>query len=122
MDIETFRNYCSAKKGVSEAFPFDDSTLVFKVGSKIFALTDLEDKPFRCNLKCDPERAVDLREHYSSIIPGWHMNKTHWNTVIATAEIDLKLFYELIDHSYELVFNSLKKSEKLAINDTADEK
>lgn len=122
MDIESFRNYCLAKKGVTEAFPFDETTLVFKVGSKIFALTDLEDKPFRANLKCDPERAIDLRERYESIIPGWHMNKTHWNTVIAGSDIDFKLFYELIDHSYELVFNSLKKSEKLAINETTDEK
>jgi predicted DNA-binding protein (MmcQ/YjbR family) len=121
MDIESFRNYCLAKKGVTEAFPFDETTLVFKVGGKIFALTDLEDKPFRANLKCDPERAIDLRERYKSIIPGWHMNKTHWNTVIAGSDIDFKLFYELIDHSYELVFNSFKKSEKLAINDLPNE-
>jgi len=122
MDIESFRNYCLAKKGVTEAFPFDETTLVFKVGGKIFALTDLEDKPFRANLKCDPERAVDLREHYKSIIPGWHMNKTHWNTVIADSDIDMKLFRELIDHSYVLVFNTLKKSEKQAINETTNEK
>ncbi len=122
MDIEIFRNYCLGKKGVSEALPFDETTLVFKVGSKIFSLTDLDDKPFRCNLKCDPERAIDLREHYKSIIPGWHMNKVHWNTVIAGSDIDLKLFYELVDHSYELVFNSLKKAEKLAITEIPDEK
>jgi len=122
MDIETFRNHCINKKGVSESFPFDETTLVFKVGSKIFALTDLEDTPFRCNLKCDPERAVDLREHYKSIVPGWHMNKKHWNTVIADSDIDLKLFYELIDHSYQLVFDSLKNSEKLAINEISNEK
>jgi predicted DNA-binding protein (MmcQ/YjbR family) len=111
MDIETFREYCISKKGVTEEFPFDNQTLAFKVGSKIFALTDVEN--FRSvNLKCDPERAIELREAYPGIIPGYHMNKKHWNTVAMDQNIPQKLKKELIDHSYELVFASLPKKER----------
>lgn len=112
MNIEEFRNYCLSKKGVTESFPFDETTLVFKVGGKMFALTDIEDYPLRFNLKCDPEKAIELREQYESIIPGWHMNKKHWNTVYSDNDVNDKIIYELIELSYNLVFNNLKKSEK----------
>jgi predicted DNA-binding protein (MmcQ/YjbR family) len=111
MDIETFREYCISKKGVTEEFPFDSQTLAFKVGGKIFALTDVEN--FRsANLKCDPERAIELREMYPGIIPGFHMNKKHWNTVAMDQTVPHKLKKELIDHSYELIFASLPKKER----------
>ncbi len=101
MDIEYFRNYCLAKKGVTEESPFGPETLVFKVAGKMFALTDI-DSFESINLKCDPERAVELRENYTGITPGYHMNKQHWNTVDATGSIDDRLLKELIDHSYEV--------------------
>ncbi|MFC2130446.1 MmcQ/YjbR family DNA-binding protein [Bacteroidota bacterium] len=112
MDLKLFREYCLSQKGASEDFPFDETTLVFRVGSKIFALTDTENIPYSFNLKCEPERAVELREIHSCIIPGWHMNKKHWNTVEPDGSLSLGLIKGLIDHSYELVFKSLKKSEK----------
>lgn len=108
MDIEMFREYCLSKVGVEESLPFDEHTLVFKVGNKIFALTSLNRDP-AVNLKCNPERAIELREHHSSIIPGYHMSKKHWNTVILDGSISDALLIELIDHSYTLVFNSLTK-------------
>lgn len=106
MNIEKLREYCLAKPAVSEDFPFDETTLVFKVAGKIFALTDLEGE-LRINLKCDPERAISLREQYPVILPGYHMNKKHWNTVIVDGSIDTSLLMELIDHSYDLVVESL---------------
>ncbi|MEL6919243.1 MAG: MmcQ/YjbR family DNA-binding protein, partial [Bacteroidota bacterium] len=82
MNIEEFRNYCISKKGVTEEFPFDEVTLVFKVMGKMFALSGLERIPTQANLKCDPERAIQLREEYDGdIIPGYHMSKVHWNTL-----------------------------------------
>ncbi len=81
MDIETFHAYCMAKPGVEETFPFNETTLVFKVMNKMFALTGLDNDEFKVNLKCDPDRAVELRELHPDIQPGWHMNKHHWNTV-----------------------------------------
>lgn len=115
MNIEEFRNYCLLKKGVAESFPFDETTLVFKVGSKIFAITDIEAYPLSFNLKCNPEKAIELREQYESIIPGWHMNKKHWNTIFPNNDVPDKLIYELIDHSYNLVLNNLKKTEKQSL-------
>ena len=117
MDIETFRNYCLAKKGVTESFPFDEVTLVFKVINKMFALTGLDEADLKVNLKCVPEYAESLREQYEAIQPGWHMNKKHWNTVDFSAGLDNKLLYELIDMSYELAVKGLKKSEKAALDD-----
>lgn len=108
MDIEAYRNYCLGKVGVTESFPFDQTTLVFKVGGKMFALADIDLFTF-INLKCDPERAIDLRERYSGIIPGWHMNKTYWNSVEVNADVPQDLLYELIDHSYDLIVSSLPK-------------
>jgi predicted DNA-binding protein (MmcQ/YjbR family) len=108
MHIEEFYSYCLQKKGTTEHFPFDQQTLVFKVGGKIFALTDVNQ--FKSiNLKCDPNRAIDLRERYTAIKPGYHMNKRHWNTITLFDDIDDQLLKDLIDHSYQLVFNSLSK-------------
>jgi Uncharacterized protein conserved in bacteria len=102
MDIVTLRDYCISKKGASESFPFGDDTLVFKADGKIFALVNL-DGDLSINLKCDPEFAIDLRERYSSVIPGYHMNKKHWNTVILNGSVPDKEVFSWIDHSYELI-------------------
>jgi predicted DNA-binding protein (MmcQ/YjbR family) len=111
MDIQTFREYCLSKAGVTEHLPFDDKTLVFKVGGKMFALCDIE--TFEgANLKCDPERAIDLRERFEGITDGYHMNKTHWNTVAAFSDVPYDLFLALVDHSYDLVKASLPKKER----------
>ena len=110
MDVESFRMYCLGKKAVAEAFPFDETTLVFKVGGKMFALVSLDTPELRVNLKCDPEKAIGLREEYPEhILPGYHMSKAHWNTVIPTGKVNQALFKELTDHSYQLVVNSLTK-------------
>ncbi|MFD2037722.1 MmcQ/YjbR family DNA-binding protein [Belliella marina] len=111
MNISFFREYCLSKSGASEDTPFDANTLCFKVGGKIFAIIDIE--LFESvNLKCDPEYAVELREKHDSIVPGYHMNKKHWNTVIFNAGLSDKFILELVDHSYELVYNSLPKKIK----------
>ena len=114
MDIEAIRAYCLTKKGVEEGFPFDDATLVIKVGGKIFVLMNLEGDP-SMNLKCDPDRAVDLREANPAIIPGYHMNKKHWNTVVLDGSLSKKLILGMIDHSYDLVFQSLPVKLRLEI-------
>ena len=114
---ESYRDYCLNKKAVTESFPFDESTLVFKVAGKMFALLSLEAPDFRVNLKCDPERAIELREHYATnIIPGFHMNKKHWNTVIMDSCLKLELFKELTDHSYDLVVKSLTKKVRFEMD------
>jgi predicted DNA-binding protein (MmcQ/YjbR family) len=115
MNIEEFRAYCLAKPASSEDFPFDEVTLVLRVGGKIFAITGLDSEQFTVNLKCDPDRSLELRERYAEIQPGWHMNKKHWNTVDFEGSLDSGILRELIDHSYELVAKSLKKSEKEAL-------
>ena len=112
MNLETYYEYCLSKKGVSEHFPFDADTLVFKVGGKMFALSSLkqwEEGEPSVNLKCDPDKAQELRAQYDDIKPGFHMSKVHWNTVAINQEVSDKLLKELIDHSYELVFKSLTK-------------
>jgi predicted DNA-binding protein (MmcQ/YjbR family) len=109
MDLEYFRDYCLSKPGVEETFPFDDVTLVFKVMGKMFALTGLDSEVFTVNLKCDPERSVELRELHPEIQPGYHMNKVHWNTVNCEGDLDERLVLELVDHSYALVVKSLPK-------------
>lgn len=113
MNIESFRDYCLAKPGVTEEFPFDESTLVFKVGGKMFALTDLEEE-FRVALKCDPQYSIELRERFSAITPAYHMSKIHWIDVNNATSFDEKLLMQLIDESYELVFGKL--SAKLRNN------
>lgn len=112
MNIQAFYDYCLAKKGVTEHFPFDEDTLVFKVGGKMFALSSLsqwEKGEASVNLKCDPERALELRAAYEAIEPGYHMSKVHWNTITIDGDVPEKMLRELIDHSYELVFKSLTK-------------
>lgn len=117
MNIEDFRFYCINKTGVTEEFPFDESTLVFKVMGKMFALSSLKEIESRANLKCDPDKAEELREEYADVIPGYHMNKKHWNTVYLEREIDDNMIRELIDHSYDLVVSKLTKKlkEELAL-------
>jgi predicted DNA-binding protein (MmcQ/YjbR family) len=116
MNIESLTSYCLAKKGVQESFPFGGDTLVFKVMDKIFALTGLENSPCTVNLKCDPEKAAELRENYEDIQPGYHMNKKHWNTVNIEGSLSDALIKELIDHSYDLVVSSLPKALKQELN------
>lgn len=115
MNLKEFKNYCLSKKGVTETFPFDDETLVLKVGSKMFALTNINKPILEINLKCDPIMALDLRKEYSSIKPGYHMNKTHWNTITVDETIPEDKLLFLIDLSYDLVYSGLKKSEKLEL-------
>lgn len=113
MNIEEFREYCLSKKAVTESFPFDRHTLVFKVMGKMFALTGLERLPTQVNLKCDPARAVELRSDYDGLIlPGYHMSKVHWNTVLLNSNLPHSLLVDLIDHSYELVVASLTKKAR----------
>ncbi len=116
MNIESFREYCLRKKGVEESFPFDETTLVFKVSNKMFALTDLEGK-FSINLKCDPEKAIELRERHPSVIPGYHMNKRHWNTILIDGSIEDERIFGWIDDSYNLVVESLPKKDKALLLD-----
>ena len=106
MTITFFREYCLAKPGTSEDTPFDENTLCLRVGGKIFAILDI-DQFESVNLKCDPEWAAELREQFPGIQPGYHMNKKHWNTVMADGSVSDKLILELTDHFYDLVFNSL---------------
>ena len=116
MNPDTIREYCLKKRGkITEGFPFGEDVLVFKVYGKVFLLLSLDVHPPTVNLKCDPERAVELRERYESVRPGYHMNKKHWNTVILDGSIPPREIREMIDHSYELVVKSLGKSvrEKL---------
>ena len=112
MNIEEYRNYCLAKKGVTEEFPFDEVTLVFKVMGKMFALTGLNSDVFSVNLKCDPDWAIELRETYSEVQPGYHMNKKHWNTVSFEESLSDDFLEKLIDHSYDLVVAKLKKADR----------
>ncbi|UPT67981.1 MAG: MmcQ/YjbR family DNA-binding protein [Sphingobacteriales bacterium JAD_PAG50586_3] len=109
MNIEELREYCMAKKHVTEGFPFDNETLVFKVMNKMFALTSINNNPLSVNLKCDPEKAVALREEYSCVLPGYHMSKQHWNTVVIDGSVPDKLVMEWIDDSYNLIVASLPK-------------
>lgn len=112
MNIEEFREYCISKKGITEEFPFDEHTLVFKVMGKMFALVALERIPSQVNLKCDPERAIALREEYDGeIIPGYHMSKVHWNTLML-GNLPPKLIMDLVDHSYDLVISKFTKKLK----------
>ena len=116
MNIETYREYCLSKKEVTESFPFDETTLVMKVLNKMFALTDLEDE-FKISLKCDPEKAVELRESYDFIVPAWHFNKKHWNTIIINDSISDRFIKELIDHSYDIVISKMTKKDQKRISE-----
>jgi len=112
MQIDQLRDFCIQKKGVTEDFPFDEVTLVFKVKNKMFALVGLkkwEEGNASVNLKCDPDKAQELREEYESINAGWHMNKKHWNTVTLNNDVSDALAFDLITHSYNLVVKGLPK-------------
>lgn len=112
MDIENLRELCISKKGVTEDFPFDADTLVFKVGGKMFCVVSINNAD-SCILKCKPQKAIELREQYPlQVKEGYHMNKKHWNSVYFDGNMPENLFIELVDHSYELVFNSLTKKAK----------
>ncbi|GAB5523880.1 MAG: MmcQ/YjbR family DNA-binding protein [Roseivirga sp.] len=108
MYIDEFRDYCLSKKGVTETTPFGPDTLVFRVMNKMFAVTGIDTFEF-VNLKCDPERAAELREEYEGIRPGWHMNKKHWNSVMCDGSISDQMIREFTDHSYDLIVQSLPK-------------
>lgn len=115
MNFGQFHAHCSALPGAEETFPFDESVLVFKVGGKMFALTNVDTLPFRISLKCDPDRAIDLREEYEAVQPGYHLNKAHWNTVELDGTIPDHEVREWIDHSYGLVLAGLTKKARAAI-------
>jgi predicted DNA-binding protein (MmcQ/YjbR family) len=109
MNIEQLQTYCLSKTAVEETLPFGPTTLVYKVGGKVFLLTSLDAEDFRFNVKCDPDAAQELREQYDCVQPGYHMNKKHWNTIVVDGSVSIKLLKEWIDHSYELVVESLPK-------------
>jgi predicted DNA-binding protein (MmcQ/YjbR family) len=111
MNIESLRDYCLSKPGVTESFPFGEETLVFKLQDKIFLLCGLEN-PCRFNVKCDPEKAIILREEYEEVQPGYHMNKTHWNTVYMNGRVSETRLKEMIDHSYDLILKNLPKNNR----------
>jgi predicted DNA-binding protein (MmcQ/YjbR family) len=108
MNIESLREYCLSKPGVEETLPFGPDTLVFKVNNKVFLLTGLDEAELRFNVKCDPDKALELREEFSCVLPGYHMNKKHWNTVVVDGSVSTKQLKEWIDHSYELVVGKKK--------------
>lgn len=112
MNIETLREYCLNKPGAEETLPFGPDTLVYKVNGKAFLLTSLDDEQLSFNVKCDPELALELREHYACVQPGYHMNKKHWNTIIVDGSAPVKKLKEWIDHSYELVAKHLHQKQK----------
>ncbi len=111
MNIEELRNYCLSKKAVTESFPFGEDTLVFKVLNKAFALVSISE-PDSVNLKCDPEYAIELREQFDAVQPGYHMNKKHWNTVELRGGLDAIFIIKLIDHSYDMVVKGMSKKEQ----------
>lgn len=115
MNIEDIREFCLLKNGVTEDFPFGPDVLVFRVVGKIFLLCDLSNINTTINLKCDPERALELRNNHDFIKPGYHMNKKHWNTINVTEGVEAKMLKELITHSYNLVVAGLPKNEKLKL-------
>ena len=116
MHLEEIREYCLSKKGVEEGFPFGEDTLVFKVMGKMFLLTGIDSRPVQFNAKCNPEKAIELRENYNCIIPGYHMNKQHWNTIICDGSAPRKMIQEWIDDSYNLVVSSLTKKLKTELD------
>lgn len=117
MNVEELRDYCLSKKGASESTPFDDVTLVFKVGGKMFALIPLDENELSINLKCEPEHAVALREKYAAVKPGYHMNKTHWNTVMVDGSIGKSELLQMVDQSYDLIVKSLTRKQQEALRE-----
>jgi len=119
VQVDAFREYCLSKVAVTESSPFGDEHLVFKVGGKMFALLTLEEVPATANLKCDPDRALELRDRYEQVRPGYHMNKKHWNTVEIAGGIPERELLKMIDDSYGLVVASLPKSARLGLTETS---
>lgn len=117
MNGEELREYCLGMKGVTEGFPFDEETLVFKVMGKMFCLASLEHNPIQCNVKCDPEKAIELREEYSGVIPGYHMSKQHWNTLVFDGSFDNGQAKQWVLDSYNLIVASLPKKVKLELSE-----
>jgi len=115
MDIESLREYCLSKSGAEETLPFGPDTLVYKVGGKVFLLVGLDGEGLRFNVKCDPELAIELREQYPCVLPGYHMNKKHWNTIVVDGSVPIKQLREWIDHSYNLVQKSLPQKQKRSL-------
>jgi predicted DNA-binding protein (MmcQ/YjbR family) len=113
MNAESFRAHCLKKKGATEGTPFGPDNIVFKVGGKMFALLALDEVPACVNVKCDPDLALELRDRYEQVMPGYHMNKKHWNTVVLDGVIPDAEIRTMIDHSYELVAESLPKAKRL---------
>jgi predicted DNA-binding protein (MmcQ/YjbR family) len=109
MNIESLRDYCLSKPGTEEALPFGPDNLVYKVNGKIFLITGLDQEQLSFNVKCDPELAIELREKYPCVIPGYHMNKKHWNTIVVDGSVSVKQLKEWINHSYELVAGKKKE-------------
>ncbi len=109
MNIEQLRDYCLSKAGAEETLPFGPDTLVYKAGGKVFLLVGLEAEELRFNVKCDPDKAIELREQFSCVLPGYHMNKKHWNTIVVDGSVSSKQLKEWIDHSYTLIIDSLPK-------------
>lgn len=116
MDIESLHDYCINKKGVEDSFPFGPETLVFKVMGKVFLLSGITSQPLQFNVKCAPEKALELRENYDCVRPGFHMNKKHWNTIVCDGSVSDQLIRSWIDDSYELIVASLPKSSKTALD------
>ena len=112
MDIEQLRDYCLSKVDATEGFPFGEDTLVFKVRGKMFLLVGLNNDPLQFNVKCDPDKAEELREQYDAVKPGYHMNKKYWNTILLNGSLSAKLLREMIDDSYKLVVMSLPKKDR----------
>jgi len=108
MNIESLREYCLSRPGAEETLPFGPATLVYKVNGKMFLLTGLDEEQLSFNVKCDPDKAIELREEFSCVLPGYHMNKKHWNTVVVDGSVADKQLKEWIDHSYELVAGKKK--------------
>lgn len=119
LELEDIRLYCLQKPGVTEDLPFGPDTLVFRVLGKLFLLMNLNNSPSAINLKCDPEHALELREQYESVKPGYHMNKKHWNTVVIDGSVSAPLILEWIDHSYELVAKGLTKAQRDQLKNNA---
>jgi predicted DNA-binding protein (MmcQ/YjbR family) len=112
MNAESFRAHCLSKAAVTEGTPFGPDHIVFKVHGKMFAILALDEVPTRVNLKCDPDLALELRDRYEQVEPGYHMNKKHWNTVVLDGVIPEREVRKMIDHSYELVVQSLPKAKR----------
>ena len=112
LSLEVIKAYCLAKPGSSAGYPFGEGTLVFKVLDRMYALCSEDEQPLRINLKCDPDDALALRAQYSAIIPGYHMNKKHWNSLIMDGSLQDSLVFELIDHSYQLVISKMSQAKQ----------